>query len=104
MTTKQLQDFFEERGYQVHLFEQDGKQCAEVESWTDGGVDMIINLMPFNKKEFIKYVDDFDIDDEIELHRQDKNYCKVFTISLSLEDFTNYHNVLKEVSEQLEKL
>ena len=33
-----LRDFFEEEDFLVHPFEQDGMQCAEVETWTNGGV------------------------------------------------------------------
>ena len=103
MTTQELKQFFEDRSFNVFLSEQEGIQSAEVESWTDCGVDMIIGLNPFTKEEFIQWVNNFDIDEEIELHRQDEQYKKVFTISLSLEDFTKYHNVLKELVEQIEK-
>jgi len=99
-----LQAFFEEQGFQVHLFEQDNEQNAEVESWSDGGVDMIINLLPFTKEEFIKYVNDFDIDEEIMLNRQDKRYCADFTLTQSLKDFKKYHTGLKKVSTKLKKL
>lgn len=98
-----LRDFFENEDFGVHLFEQDGMQCAEVEKWTDGGVDMIITLMPFTKEEFIEWVNDFDVDDEIETHRRDPQYKKAFTIRESLEDFTNFHNHLKEIVSKLEE-
>lgn len=104
MKTKKLQDFFEEHGFNVHLFKQDNKQCAEVEKWTDGGVDMIFSLMPFTKEQFIERVNDFDVDEEIDLHRQDKRYKDAFTIGESLEDFTNFHNDLKSVSDKLKSL
>ena len=48
-----LRQFFENEGFEVDLFEQDDHSCAELEKWTDGGVDMIITLMPFTKNEFI---------------------------------------------------
>ena len=96
-TTDQLRDFFEENDFSVHLYEQDDVQCAEVESWTDGGVDMIINLNPFIEEEFESYVNDFDIDDEIESNRNDKLYCANFTISQGVKDFTKYHKNLKRV-------
>ena len=103
MTSNKLRDFFENEDFLVHPFEQDGQQCAEVEKWTDGGVDMIITLIPFTKDEFISYVDDFDIDEEIDFHRQDKQYKAVFTISQSMADFTEFHDMLKEVAEKLKK-
>lgn len=94
---EQLQSFFEENDFNVHLFEQNGEQCAEVEKWTDGGVDMIFTLCPFTKESFITSVNDFDIDEEIDLHRQGQDYKNAFTITQSVEDFTNFHNHLKEI-------
>ena len=103
MTTKKLKKFFEDNNFSVYLFKQDGKQCAEIESFTDGGVDMIITLQTFIKEEFFDYVDDFDVDELIDLHRQDKSYRANFTISQSLKDFTDFHNNLKEIVSKLEK-
>ena len=101
MTTDQLRNFFEENDFLVHQFEQDGQQCAELERWTSGGVDMITTLIPFTKKEFISYVDNFDVDEEIDSYRMDKNYKNTFTIRHSLADFTEFHNMLKEISEKI---
>ncbi|MEA2104192.1 MAG: hypothetical protein U9P79_06090 [Candidatus Cloacimonadota bacterium] len=104
MTNEKLQNFFEENDFNVYLFKEDNIQCGEIERWTDGGVDMIILLRPFEAKEFTKYVDDFDADEEIDLHRQGKLYKRNFTIRRSLEDFTDFHNDLKKVSNELETL
>ena len=104
MTTEELQDFFEECDFIVHQFEEDNNKCAELESWTDGGVDMIIYLNPFTKEEFISYVNNFDIDEEIDIYRQDKRYRKDFTISESVKDFSKYHRELKNVAKKLSKL
>ena len=101
--TEKLTEFFEEQEFQVHLTVQDNQQCAEVEMWTDGGVDMIIWLNPFTIEEFKSYVKDFDIDNEIELHRQGDDYKKAFTIRESLKDFTKYHNHLKKMVKLLDK-
>lgn len=103
MTSNKLRDFFENEAFLVHPFEQDGQQCAEVEKWTDGGVDMIITLIPFTKDEFISYVDDFDIDEMIDFYRNDKSYKNTFTIRQSLKDFTEFNNMLKRVVEKLKK-
>lgn len=96
-----LQDFFENEHFSVHLFEQDDMQCAEVEKWTNGGVDMIITLIPFTIEKFIECVNVFDIDSEIDLHRQSEDYKRNFTISKSLKDFTDFHNHLKEIVAKL---
>lgn len=100
-TKKQLQDFFEQNNFNVHLFKQDKKQCAEIEKWTDGGVHMVITLMPFSVEKFTEYVNDFSVDDEIDAYRKDKTYREVFTISASLKDFTDFHNHLKEIASAL---
>jgi hypothetical protein len=97
-----LQKFFEDEGFNVDIFEQDNQRCAEIEKWTDGGVDMIINLIPFTKEEFIDYVNDFDVDDLIDTYRQDVNYKKNFTISQSLKDFKKFHSDLKKVVKKIQ--
>jgi hypothetical protein len=101
MKIKTLQEFFEKEDFQVHLFKQDKKQCAEVETWTNGGVNMIIVLQPFIKEQFVEYVEQFNIDDEIDMCRQDQRYKAVFTITESVKDFTDFHNRLKEVEKKL---
>ena len=94
MTNNEMIVFFEENGFNVDLINEYKRQCAEIEKWTNGGVDMIIYLNPFTVEEFEKYVNDFDVDELIDMHRQDDRYKKAFTISQSLIDFTNFHNHL----------
>jgi len=102
MTTENLKNFFEEKDFNVHLTEQDNVQCAEVEIWTNGGVNMIMWLNPFTLEEFTQRVNDFDVDEEIELHRQGQDYKNAFTIRESLKDFEDYHNRLKDVLSDLQ--
>jgi hypothetical protein len=102
-SNKELVDFFENNGFIVNLYTIENQECAEIEMWTDGGVDMIISLQPFTKKEFINSVESFDIDEEIELHRMDERYKKAFTIRESLSDFENYHNKLKKIAEKIKE-
>lgn len=97
-----LRQFFENEGFGVDLFEQDDHSCAELEKWTDGGVDMIITLMPFTKNEFIDYVNDFDVDDLINTYRQDENYKINFTMAQSRKDFKKFHNDLKKTVKKME--
>lgn len=97
-----LRQFFENEGFEVDLFEQDDHSCAELEKWTDGGVDMIITLMPFTKNEFIDYVNDFDVDDLINTYRQDENYKINFTMAQSRKDFKKFHNDLKKTVKKME--
>jgi hypothetical protein len=103
-TKKQLVKFFEDNGFSVHLSKEGKKQVAEIEIWTSGGVDIIIYLNPFTSEEFISYVEDFDVDNEITLHRQDKMYCNEFTIRESLEDFEEFNNKLKSIAEKIKEL
>lgn len=97
VTQSKLIDLFENADFKVHLFEQDNQQCAELETWTNGGVNMIITLMPFNLKEFKHYVLNFNVDEEIDLHRQDERYKKAFTIKESVKDFEQFKKRLKQI-------
>jgi len=99
-----LKEFLEANDFSVHIFEQDGVECAVLETWTEGGVNMVPVLNPFTRAEFVSYVEDFDVDEQVDLHRQDNMYRKAFTVSQSVEDFTNFHNRLKEVCEKLNKM
>lgn len=94
---KILSDYFE-------IYEDN--QIIQLENWTDGGVDTIIYI---NKNEDINHLDqfknfinNFDIDEEIEIHREDKNYRNDFSISDSFEDFKNYLKDLKEILKKME--
>ena len=102
MKTKKLQNFFEENGFKVFLTKENNVVCGEIEKWTGGGVDMIIWLNPFTIKEFLSYVDDFNVDEIIDLHRQDQKYKNCFTITQSVNDFTKFYNHLKEIAFKLE--
>ena len=104
LSLNDLQKFFEKEGFNVHQFEQDNKKCAEIETWTNGGVDMIITLIPFSIEKFIEYVDNFNVDDQIDFYRQDEHYRNNFTISESLEDFNDFHEGLKKIVKKLSKL
>ena len=81
----------------------------EIETWTNGGVDMIHTfyfcddyqeLYDINnvEKQLQELAENFSIDDEIDMYRQDKNYKSNFTISQSLEDFTEYQKSLEELA------
>ena len=101
MTTQKLIDFFENNGFIVNTAKEDNILCAEIEKWTKGGVDMIIYLYPFSVKEFKSYVDDFDIDENIDLHRQGIDYRNAFSISEALDDFSHFHKHLKDIAKKL---
>lgn len=104
MTTQELTKFFEKNDFIVYTNINNGVEVAEIENWTKGGVNMLMYLNPFTIDEFIQYVDDFDIDELIDLHRESKQYKNAFTISQSLADFTDYHSTLKELASELNNM
>lgn len=104
MKTKKLVEFFEEYEFRVHLDKQDGVQTADIETWTSGGVNMIHCLNPFTVAEFERMVEDFDVDEEIDRHREMKGYKEAFSIRGSLADFEKYKALLEEMLAELKKL
>lgn len=102
-------DHFEQLNIQVSEYKEDKKLCGyELNTYTDGGVNMILfldfrfnELNPKKTKDFIRVfndiVNDIDIEEEIELHRKDKRYCDAFTLKESLVDFEAWKNGLKNV-------
>lgn len=79
----------------------------ELESYTNGGVDMFItidknsyNTLLEQLKEFVK---NFDIDEEIEIHREDENYKRNFTIRESITDFENWVDYIRDCISKLEE-
>ena len=81
----------------------------EIEQWTDGGVDMIhlidgrdrdMNDPDWWKDELEAISEAFDVDEEIDINRQDEKYRSAFTYRQSVEDFNNYDKWLKSIAEQ----
>lgn len=95
--------------YNVSLLDENGMiNGMEIETWTNGGVDMIHTFYfsdnyqdVYDKDNVLKQLqelaDNFSIDDEIDLYRQDKRYKDNFTIKESLDDFTEYQNRLDDL-------
>lgn len=84
----------------------EGTNEIELESWTDGGVDMFItidknscNTLLEQLKEF---VENFDIDEEIKIYRQDTDYRRNFTIRESINDFENWVDYIRDCISKLE--
>ena len=76
-----------------------------IETYTDGGVDMVKYLSPDAfVKEFKEYRDYFNVDEEIEVHRDDERYKNDFTIRESLEDFEEYQEKLDRICEKLKNI
>lgn len=100
----------------VDKYIEDGKFCGyEINSYTNGGVNIIIFLDyrdtdydVNNPNDFLtlfkKNIKEFDIDDNIETHRQYDRYRQDFTIKESLKDFERYLKQLKRIKQDLKVL
>ncbi len=95
--------FEEELKFGVHLHEQDGVMGAELEDWTAGGVDMIMWIHPFTPEQFVEIAESFDVDEEIDVHRQAEDYRNAFTHRRSVEDFEQWEERLKNNIETLKE-
>ena len=96
--TKKLKKFFESKNINVYKH----KGSLELNTYTKGGVNMIITLNPPVTESFQEYVDMFDVDEEIDLHREMDMYKHNFTIRQSLDDFENYLEWLESLLKELE--
>lgn len=85
----------------------EGINEIELESWTDGGVDMFITIdkNSYNTllEQLKEFVENFDIDEEIEIYRQDTDYRRNFTIRESINDFENWVDYIEECISKLEE-
>ena len=85
----------------------EGTNEIELESWTDGGVDMFITIdkNSYNTllEQLKEFVENFDIDEEIEIYRQDTDYRRNFTIRESITDFENWVDYIEECILKLEE-
>ena len=92
-------------GLGVCVYEEDGRECGlEVEGWTPGGVNMI-HFLDFRQDGNIldpwdiadkvnNLYNEFDIDEEIDAHRQDNGYRSAFTHKRSVTDFEEWKETL----------
>ena len=78
----------------------------ELETWTNGGVNMFIHIPKYEDivRDFCEYVKYFDMDEEIELHRQDARYKAVFTLKQSVADFEGFVDKIEAVADKLEAI
>ena len=79
----------------------------ELESYTDGGADMFITIEKDNSNNLLEqlrlFVENFDIDEEIDIHRQDTDYRRNFTIRESINDFENWVDYIRDCISKLEE-
>ena len=78
----------------------------ELESCTDGGVNMLIGIDKDSDYDLLaqleQFVENFDIDEEIYIHRQDTDYRRNFTIRESINDFENWVDYIRDCISKLE--
>ena len=79
----------------------------ELESCTNGGVNMLIGIDKDSDYDLLaqleQFVENFDIDEEIDIHREDENYKRKFTIRESINDFENWVDYIEECISKLEE-
>lgn len=79
--------------------------CVELETWTNGGVNMFITINKGLDKtyfeQFEDYVLNFDMEEEVDVHREDKRYRNAFPIKESVNDFESYERWLQSISSKL---
>lgn len=109
LVIENIKKTFETFGYSIDIINENGMNNGiEIETWTDGGVDMIHTIYFFAdyrniynvdivNREIQDMCDCFSIDDEIDIYRQDKNYKDNFSIKESLNDFEKYENRLNDL-------
>lgn len=106
---EQIFEILENKGISVDKYTEDNKLCGyELNTYTNGGVNMII-FLDFRGEEknvenkdrfiekFLDYINDFDVDYEIDLHRQAQDYRNAFTISQSVKDFKSWKKEMKRI-------
>lgn len=106
---QQCEAFLDENNIGHSRSEENGECIGiEMEQWTDGGVDMIhlidgrdrdMDDPDWWKDELESIYEAFDVDDEIDIHRQDEKYRSAFTHRRSVEDFEDYEKWLKGIAE-----
>lgn len=119
---KAIQDVIsaiDNNGFSISVYTEKGKECGlELEDWTPGGVDMIhfldfrpnrgeskniLNIFDiFN--EIKSHCDNFDVDDEIDAHREDKSYKDAFSYKQSVADFEEWERRLEKLRDDVESV
>lgn len=97
---KKIIEILEKNDFSITEYNND----YELETWTNGGVDMLIYIDKDDNfiKQFKEKHKNFDIGEEIDIYRKDQRYKDNFTISESLKDFKSYKKRLKKIIKELE--
>ncbi|UVX32892.1 MAG: hypothetical protein [Bacteriophage sp.] len=100
-----IQEFFELFFSHVSISKFANGQGMEMETWTDGGVNMLVWLENEDNllEDFKEFVENFDVEEEIDLHREGESYKRAFTLRQSLNDFEDYLKWLNKIVSIIEK-
>ena len=79
-----------------------------LENWTNGGVNMFITIEKHSDNTLLeqleRFVDNFNIDEEIDLYRENADYKNNFTIRESMEDFEDWVSCLIDLIDNLRNI
>lgn len=87
----------------VYLFEQDGCVRAEIDTYTDDGIEMLVTtneeLSTGDVNEYLRY---FDVDENVQLHYNVENRPSYFTLRVLLDNFENWQEDMKKIMSDYE--
>lgn len=114
MNVAKIIEIAEQNDFAMHEYEENGILCGyELETWTNGGVNMIHfidcrdseGVTPEKVLSELKEIFEcFDVDEQIDLHRQGEDYRNAFTIRQSVEDFEEYYDCLSQLVAAVEEI
>lgn len=97
-----LKQALEHRGYSINVYEEEVsryndtyRRYAECEKYTHNGVDQILILEPFTIEAFEGYCNEYDVDEDIDLHREGKSFRSAFSIRQALEEFEGWQETIE---------
>lgn len=108
-TIKEVIKTLEKAGITVYKYKESNKiRGYELNTYTHGGVNQIVfldfrnkGLNPHSVEDFMKVYDDYieniDIDEEIQMNMQDAGYRAMFSLSDAVTDFNNWKTTLEEL-------
>ena len=106
-------DKIETAGISIYKYKENKKLCGyELNTYTNGGVNQIVFVDFRNtdkkptsendfKELFLERVNSIDIDEEVDLHREMKDYKQAFTLTQSLKDFKDWKKDLLKLAKSL---
>lgn len=108
-TINQIKERLSEMNIDVYSYNERNKLCGyELNTYTDCGVNQIVfvdfrgtDKNPKSAKDFIELynerVNDIDIDEEVELNRQDASYKNSFSLTVAVQDFKDWKEKLQSI-------